>query len=187
VNDIIDDEWSNIRIFNVSQPGVVPKYPQEYNRLVTSPELWANFQSRFVLITQTDVAIFRKLDDWMFDYSLIGAPWLNFDWMKGKPRVGNGGYSLRHVDSIKTVLKNNNYSAEYPRADFNEDVWWRNKIQNLPSDLKAFEFSFENYPSDPNINKNIIPTGAHKMGKKELIKHLGKAFRYLQQQYCRCI
>ena len=70
VKGIIDEEWSNIRIFNVSQPGEKAKYPNVYNRLVTGPEFWANFQSRFVLITQSDVAVFRKLDDWMFVVSL---------------------------------------------------------------------------------------------------------------------
>jgi hypothetical protein len=177
VNDIIDDEWSNIRIFNVSQPGVVPKYPQEYNRLVTSPEFWANFQSRFVLITQTDVAIFRKLDDWMFDYSLIGAPW-TFPTKGNKPRVGNGGYTLRHVDSMKTVLQTNNYAAEG-----NEDIWWYGKIQNLPSEEKAAEFSVE---WSFNGREVEVPTGAHQQWKKPLMKKLGKAFRLIQQ-YGRCI
>jgi len=185
VKDIFDDEWSNIRIFNVSQPGKKPKYPQEYNMLVTGPEFWETFKSRFVLITQTDVAIFRKLDDWMFDYSMIGAPW----WRKrnGKPGVGNGGYSLRHVDSMRTVLSTNNYVSKSPNAKYNEDIWWNDKIQNLPSQEKAFEFSVENYPRKKKFIKNIIPTGAHKMEKMWVMKYLGKAFWYLQQQYCRCI
>jgi hypothetical protein len=197
VNDIIDDEWSNIRIFNVSQPGVVPKYPQEYNRLVTSPEFWANFQSRFVLITQPDVAIFRRLDDWMFDYSFIGAPWpeeekkygfFGAPWPEeqkkdGKPRVGNGGYSLRHVDTKKTVLQTNNYAAEHPDAKVNEDLWWHDKIPNLPSEEKAGEFSVENPFNGREVE---VPTGAHQQWKKPLMKKLGKAFRLIQQ-YGRCI
>jgi hypothetical protein len=180
VNDIFDDEWSNIRIFNVSEPGVSPKYPQEYNRLVTSPEFWENFKSRFVLITQIDVAFFRKLDDWMFDYSMIGAPWPHIRKKDGKPPVGNGGYSLRHVDSMKTVLQTNNYLAEHPDARRNEDVWWYNKIQNLPSEEKAAEFK------DPKFDKTVIPTGAHKQSQFSLMKKLGKAFRLIQQ-YGRCI
>jgi hypothetical protein len=187
VKGIIDDEWSNIRIFNVSQPGEVPTYPNIYNRLVTSPEFLANFQSRFVLITQSDAAIFRKLDDWMFDYSLIGAPIPDGTWKwkekKGKPIVGNGGYSLRHVDSMKTVLATNNYTAEHPNWGLNEDFWWHNKIQNLPSEAKAAEFSVEMMV----LKEDFIPTGAHKLMKaRTTMKQLGKAIRLLQQ-YSRCI
>jgi hypothetical protein len=183
VKEIINEEWSNIRIFTISQPGKTPIYPQEYNRLVTSPEFWANFQSRFVLITQSDVAIFRKPDDWMFDYSMIGAPWPHERKKLGKPRVGNGGYTLRHVNSMKTVLITNEYAAEYPTLGYNEDLWWNSKIQNLPSEEMADEFSVE-------VNKGLedfIPTGAHQLTKgRDIIGRLGKAFRLLQQ-YGRCI
>jgi hypothetical protein len=182
VNDIIDDEWSNIRILNFSKPGVYPQYPQEYNRLLTGPDFWANFQPRFVLITHSDTVIFRKLDDWMFDYSMIGAPWPHMGIMNGKPRVGNGGYSLRHVDSMITVLRTNNYGAEHPDGRYNEDVWWYDKIQNLPSELKAAEFSVEMYEGI----KGFIPTGAHKQSYWSPMKRMGRAFRLLQQ-YGRCI
>jgi hypothetical protein len=182
VKGIIDEEWSNIRIFNVSQPGEKPKYPNVYNRLVTSPDFLENFRSRFILMTQQDVAIFRKLDDWMFDYSLIGAPWPHEKVKLGKPRVGNGGYTLRHVDSMKTVLKSNNYSAEHPDARYNEDLWWNSKIQNLPSELKATEFSFENAGG----KEDFVPTAAHKQFSKGPMKNMGQAFRLLQQ-YGRCI
>jgi hypothetical protein len=189
VREIIDEEWSNIRIFNVSQPGKKPTYPHEYNRLVTGPEFWANFQSRFVLITQSDVAIFRKLDDWMFDYSMIGAPWPHWPENQKKPRVGNGGYTLRHVDSMKTVLLTNNYTAEHSDGGYVEDIWWHSKIQNLPSEELAFEFSFEldTHGSTFDHLKDFIPTGAHKQSLYSPMKHMGKAFRFLQEQYGRCI
>jgi hypothetical protein len=118
---------------------------------------------------------------------MIGAPWPHIKIMGRKPRVGNGGYTLRHVETMKTILKTNNYVFKGSAEKYNEDVWWHDKIQNLPSEEKAFEFSFENYPRNKKITKNIIPSGAHKMEIMWVMKYLGKAFWYLQQQYCRCI
>jgi hypothetical protein len=123
----------------------------------------------------------------MFDYSMIGAPipdgfegW--WPKKKEKPRVGNGGYSLRHVDTMKLVLETNSFLAEHPDGHFFEDVWWHYKIQNLPSEEKAAEFSVEFIQA----KEGFIPTAAHKLAKSPLMKKMGKPLRLLQQ-YGRCI
>jgi hypothetical protein len=67
--------------------------------------------------------------------------------------------------------------------DFYEDFWWHTKIQNLPSEAKAAEFSVELMV----LKDDFIPTGAHKVVKSSSMKDLGKAFRLLQEQYGRCI
>jgi hypothetical protein len=123
VTAIIDDQWSNVRIINGTESGKTFGVA-EYNKMLTSREFWNNFNSRFVLITHIDSAIFRKLDDWMYDYGMIGASW--GDWEpspNGKPRVGNGGYTLRHVDSMKSVLQTQNYDGS-----MNEDVWFPSNL-----------------------------------------------------------
>jgi hypothetical protein len=184
VTDIIDDQWSNVRIINGTKSGKTFGIA-EYNKMLTDGKFWDNFDSRFVLITHIDSTIFRKLDDWMYDYGMIGASW--GDWEpapNGKPRVGNGGYTLRHVNSMKYVIKTEkSYVEEHPDGGAPEDVWWHYKIQNLPSESKALEFSFEILSLD-----DFIPTGAHRMKDYTgtMVK-MGKAFRFLQQQYTRCI
>ena len=183
VTDIIDDQWSNVRIINGTESG--KKFGiREYNKMLTDRKFWDNFDSRFILITHIDSVLFRKLDDWMYDYSMIGSSW--GDWQpapNGKPRVGNGGYTLRNVNSMKYVLKTEkSYIAEHPDGGAPEDVWWHYKIQNLPSESKALEFSAENFTLD-----DLIPTGGHKLFGKPSMKTMGKAFRFLQEQYARCI
>jgi hypothetical protein len=90
---------------------------------------------------------------------------------------------------MKTVLLTNNYTAEHSNGGFNEDVWWNIKIQNLPSEELAFEFSSELEPSGSTFDhlRDFIPTGAHKQWRYSPMKHMGRAFRFLQEQYGRCI
>ena len=114
---------------------------QGYNRLMLSHEFYSRFdKSQFVLICQTDVALFHdKLDYWCsLDYDYIGAPWLpasadvegwnvvrraayklrrvlargkgGFSHVLLKWKVGNGGFSLRRVDAMLRVIEN--HSAE---------------------------------------------------------------------------
>ena len=84
---------------------------------------------------------------------------------------------------MKTVLATNNFAVEHPNGRFYEDYWWHTKIQNLPSEAKAAEFSVEFMV----VKEDYIPTGAHKVLKSRLMKNFGKAFRLLQEQYGRCI
>jgi hypothetical protein len=83
---------------------------------------------------------------------------------------------------MKLVLETNSFLAEHPDAEKEEDIWWRYKIQNLPSEEKAAEFSVEFIQA----KVDFIPTAAHKLAKSPLTKKMGKALRLLQQ-YGRCI
>ena len=181
INQIKNVTWANVRMIPLANSGQKLGIP-DYNRLLTSPEFWSRFESRFVLITHIDTAIFRKLDDWMFDYEIMGAPWRSSVVRGEKPQVGNGGYSLRNVNSMKVTLDSQTYSVEHPHASFPEDMWWNRKIHNLPNELKALEFSAENFALD-----DFIPTGAHQLSQKgHIMIKIAKAFRELQQ-YGRCI
>jgi len=179
VKEILGDEWRNVRIIPVAKTGQKMKI-ENYNMLLTNLEFWSLFRSRFILITHIDSVLFRPLDDWMYDYDLIGAPWSLVQ--SGKPNVGNGGYTLRNVTCMQDTLQKFNYSAEYPDYSYPEDMWWQEKLDNLPSELKALEFAAENY-----VAENFIPTGAHQLSLKwrSMVK-LSKAFRLLQQYGC-CI
>ncbi|KAA6308084.1 hypothetical protein EZS27_040241, partial [termite gut metagenome] len=104
-----------------------------YNRLMLSEEFYERFADTcYVLICQLDVYIFKdELKEWCLrDYDYIGAPWLVrpvyrfpllrfFSWMKKQYcdffnlpngqitnfKVGNGGLSLRKVESFLNAAK----------------------------------------------------------------------------------
>jgi hypothetical protein len=82
-----------------------------YNRLLTSKAFYERFsECSHILICQLDCLVFRdELDLWCekgFDY--IAAPWF-MEFLErpeaGLWRVGNGGFSLRNVQSHIRVLK----------------------------------------------------------------------------------
>lgn len=81
-----------------------------YNRLLLTKEFYEAFaEYEYVLIYQLDCLVFgSNLEDWCakgWDY--VGAPWLTDteDASKGFSAVGNGGLSLRRVQSALAVLK----------------------------------------------------------------------------------
>ena len=93
-----------------------------YNRLLKSRAFYERFDaSEYILIVQLDCLIFsNNLDSWIgqgFDY--ISAPWFRgfaTDHKSGLWRVGNGGLSLRRVESYLRVLRQQVVSGSiYPR------------------------------------------------------------------------
>jgi hypothetical protein len=83
-------------------------------RLLLSRAFYESFADyRYILIYQLDALVFSDgLREWCdagLDY--IGAPWMTCEdspWVS-KPRVGNGGLSLRKVESFLKVLSSNRY------------------------------------------------------------------------------
>ena len=83
-------------------------------RLMLSETFYGSFiDYQYILIYQLDALIFSdQLLEWCamgLDY--IGAPWLiceDSPWVS-KPRVGNGGFSLRNVHSFLRVLSSDKY------------------------------------------------------------------------------
>lgn len=93
-----------------------------YNCLLKSRAFYERFDaSEYILIAQLDCLIFsNNLDSWIgqgFDY--IAAPWFRgfaTDHKSGLWRVGNGGLSLRRVESYLRVLRQQVVSGSiYPR------------------------------------------------------------------------
>lgn len=88
-----------------------------YSRLLLSSSFYESFlQYRFILIYQLDCLIFSDaLSKWCSsNYDYIGAPWF---WFKGNvssgfSRVGNGGLSLRKVESCLKVIESKRYIKE---------------------------------------------------------------------------
>jgi len=86
---------------------------QTYNNLMLSEELYRAFNDyEYILIYQLDCLVFSdQLLDWCKKgYDYIGAPWYKLQmekyviWPFGEANVGNGGFSLRKIESHLKVL-----------------------------------------------------------------------------------
>ena len=99
-------------------------------KLMFSPKFYKSFvEYKYILIYQLDALVFSdQLLEWCdlgFDY--IGAPWLKTSdspWVN-IPRVGNGGFSLRKIESFLRVIYSNQYMVE-PKN------YWANFCQGKP-------------------------------------------------------
>jgi Protein of unknown function (DUF5672) len=120
-----------------------------YNQLMLSKEFYAEFSSfKYILIYHPDAYVFRDdLIEWcMKGYDYIGAPWAEDK--NGKIElngVGNGGFSLRKVESFlyvfglceirtigeKSKIKRNIYKF------LNKIIRWRIKLLRFTGSRKA--------------------------------------------------
>ena len=88
-----------------------------YSRLLLTPEFYRSFDTyEFMLIYQLDCLVFSdQISLWLdSSYDYIGAPWFNDPQYaeRGFARVGNGGLSLRRVNSFLRVLNSLRYTAQ---------------------------------------------------------------------------
>ncbi len=162
-------------------------------------------QYEYILIYQLDCYVFRdELKKWgQTGYDYIGAPWLHNDrrqWWTLKNRikyklkqyyrrclnkentisfgfykVGNGGFSLRKVQTFIDVIKKFDGTRRlerYRNANGNylyaEDVFWGCEVNRywrnirIPSYRKALKFAFDMNPSlGYELNDNQLPFGCH--------------------------
>jgi hypothetical protein len=175
-----------------------------YNRLMLSEEFYETFADcRYILIYQLDAYVFSDcLSEWCSkDYDYIGAPWLRRpiynlplikQWInikhfinkkKGKltkqdlyNKVGNGGLSLRKVESHLRVLREqrnqvNEFANHKHYHLFNEDVFWATQPKNFhyPTAMEAIQFSFDKYPAYCyRLNKKKLPFGCHAWYKRKM-------------------
>ncbi len=181
-----------------------------YNRLMLSTCFYERFlDSDYILIYQLDAYVFKdELNEWCNKkYDYIGAPWLQrpiyrlplvrhslhalrFIGKKlGKPnrqylnnRVGNGGLSLRKVQSHYKVTLSHKKRIDFfltqKRSHFyNEDVFWATEINkkkiifHYPDVQEALKFSFDKYPDlCYKLNGNKLPFGCHSWYKRKMKK-----------------
>jgi hypothetical protein len=103
--------------------------PQRYNWLLLTSEFYRSFKSYdYLLIAQLDsLVLSNQLEEWCEKgYDYVGAPWAEkYDTREGvKFRyVGNGGFSLRKVDSALRVL--NSKISQLPNYTIGpKPTWW---------------------------------------------------------------
>jgi len=159
----------------------------------------------YILIYQLDCFVFKnELAEWANKgYDYIGAPWIHNDrrpWWTlknrikynlkhyyrrflnkqntitlGFYRVGNGGFSLRKVQTFLTIIKRfdgksriENYRHANGNYLYAEDVFWGCEVNRyypnikIPSLKNAIGFSFDMNPSlSYELNDYKLPFGCH--------------------------
>ena len=181
-----------------------------YNTLMLSPEFYERFTAyRYILIAQLDTYIFPdQLQAWCArGYDYVGAPWIVRDIYRhplmrlcsaikkryceatGKPnsqvtgnKVGNGGLSLRKVEShLRVTRQLRHIIAQYLTHRrhhlFNEDVFFalepnrHGMAFRYPTCAEALRFSFDKHPAYCyKKNGNQLPFGCHGWSKKRMLK-----------------
>lgn len=181
-----------------------------YNSLMLSPAFYHRFDRyQYILIAQLDTFIFRdELYQWCAKgYDYVGAPWIVRDFyhhpfmrlcsaikrfyceLTHKPnsqitgnKVGNGGLSLRKVEShIRATEQLSHIVEQYLRYEkhhlFNEDVFFaiepnRNGLQFCyPDCIEALQFSFDKHPAYCyKKTDGRLPFGCHAWSKKRMLK-----------------
>lgn len=170
-----------------------------YNRLMLSEEFYGRFQGRYeyLLICQTDCYIFHDaLSAWCRrGYDYVGAPYLRRPvyswpvvrqlvalrqaWMHARGRrtqfdrylrVGNGGLSLRRVEShLRFLRENPGLVARYTRPEHrvhlgNEDTFWAMEPTDFryPTWQEAMLFAYNKYPElSYRLTGGQTPFGCH--------------------------
>jgi hypothetical protein len=171
-----------------------------YNRLMMSSVFYEAFvQYDYILIYQLDAYIFTDdLVQWCNkEYDYVGAPWIPAQkyehsyyriglsimtflgslipiktGIDNYYHVGNGGFSLRKVDSfihiIRLEAERINYYLSRKGPRFHEDVFWgvemvkRHKNFKVPKWEEALSFSFDVRPHLAyKYANNTLPIGCH--------------------------
>lgn len=164
-----------------------------YNRLLLSSDFYQAFSDyAYILIHQADVYVFSdQLQYWCNQsVSYIGSPWLKPEigikkWIYAlkkqlnrryglkNNKVGNGGFSLRHVADAFRVLQSSPSEVitkyrENRHHSLNEDVFWSleaPKIDgnfNIPDMKTGLRFGFEFNPETAwELNNRTLPFGCH--------------------------
>ena len=122
---------------------------KSYSELCCRPELYEALAGYdYMLIMQHDGWVFRDdLDEFMnLNYDYIGAPIIVGAWKFERPLIGNGGVSLRRVQTfIKVCRCYGPRSTEYHPEDVFFCVLRRPLLIMAPNEVAA-RFSLEHHP-----------------------------------------
>lgn len=176
-----------------------------YNRMMLSEAFYELFaDTEYILVCHTDAWIFRdELDLWRGrGYDCVAAPWVRrrvYDlpllrnylaWRRRRAqrrgetlrqclygRIGNGGLSLRRVDSFRRACRQYAAVAERflaePHHLHNEDVFWALVPQDFryPSQREALGFSFDANPAACyRFTGECLPMGCHSWSKPRMYR-----------------
>ncbi len=159
-----------------------------YNKLMLNHSFYEKFiKFEYILISQLDVWVFKNdMLDWCNKgYDYVGAPWINWEWSnyyashltfprrvahklgyKKFNMVGNGGFSLRKVNSciknLKRFYKAANDFQQNEDYFFSFDITSYNPFFKIPSVNEALKFAFDENPAEAfKLNNNQLPMACH--------------------------
>lgn len=176
-----------------------------YSHLLLSSKFYRKFRDyNFILIYQLDAFVFKdELSEWCAqEYDYVGAPWFNTEIQsefhksleisrnpfrkilkksinfnrKNKIDVGNGGFSLRKIESFYRISKWLPFiEPNILNYDLNEDIVWSILVPKyfkkfkIPELKQALKFSIETEPDKAfKLLKNELPFGCHGWDKNNL-------------------
>lgn len=142
-----------------------------YNHLMTSRELYLSFICyKKVLVCQTDVFIFsNNLEQFLtLPYDYIGAPFAKHKPWECRLCVGNGGLSLRNVQSVLRIIEKE-LGKEGKLRGKNEDTFFSDCGEKKEDDFHvapldiALKFAFDQSLASISyeLNDHRIPFGFH--------------------------
>ena len=148
----IDDLWMKSR--------------DSYGKLCNSTFFYQHFKDlgyEYMLIYQLDAWVFRdELDYWCEQgYDYIGAPFFVHGFMENNKYVGNGGFSLRKLDSMINYINANGPKPPHYGGDDGYFVMNYGNMLNFPTKEIASEFSLEVFPTEQFQGKTKLPFGCH--------------------------
>lgn len=115
----------------------------DYNFLITNPSFWEQLKKyEYVLIFQHDSGLLHKQVDQFVKagYDYYGAPWkVDASWANKDRSGGNGGLSLRKVQSCTKLVNTKPYHPRYG----NEDVYFSRLLPNVAPYEWCKKFSVE--------------------------------------------
>jgi hypothetical protein len=121
----------------------------EYSKLLVTAEWYAQFTSPYVCILQTDALIFRPLEPYIQDLEAkLGGPVAYVGAPGAWPGLMNGGLSVRHVKSLRSLLTEASHKTPWPRGQ-PEDLYICRLLQmaqsafRIPRPSDASTFSVE--------------------------------------------
>ena len=120
-----------------------------YNAIMTCPSFYRLFQSKHILVIQTDTITRTKIPDrFLEQWNYIGAPWVGQQINGPEFRVvGNGGYSLRNVREMIRVTETFKFDQERDGA---EDLFFSKHSDKVATRDEAAKFSVEHvFHEDP--------------------------------------
>lgn len=202
--DAIVSEVPGCEVVRVSPEWLGKNGVVGYNQMMLSKGFYELFADcDYILICQSDAWVFRdELEQWCDKgYDYVGAPWpkrriykmpvvRQYLWLRrmllgGKERilrqdyferVGNGGFSLRKVDSFIAACDSYADRAEEFKQGkgivYNEDWFWAlvPKEFRYPSFDDALGFSFDSHPDLCfKLAEGQLPFGCHGWYKKRNI------------------
>jgi len=101
VKTICATHIENIHIHVIFKNGATPEEGRaEYNFLLKQEEFWNNFEEEYVLMTETDSYLFKKIPESIYKYDYAASKWY---WLPNN--AGGGGLSHRKISFMKEICR----------------------------------------------------------------------------------